>query len=197
MFFFTSNNDVKACVAEILNRTLKTRMFKYFTFKNTRKYLDVLPKLLEGYNNKVHSSTGFAPSQIGKHNFLQAYKNMFGKEKKPSASFRFSVGDKVRISKAKMIFEKGYEQNWTLEIFVIKRRLKRTPVVYKLEDMNGEELDSIFYENELQKVFVSDDKEYEIEKILEKKGKMVKVKFLGYPDSFNSWIPSSNIVSLK
>ena len=80
------------------------------------------------------------------------------------------------------------------------QKLNRTPPVYKLTDLEGEPLQSIFYEQELQKVSVSEDKEYKIETIVNKRGKGKKeevfVKWVGYPSKFNSWIKASNIKAL-
>ena len=54
--WISNNDDVKAAIVERFNRTLKTRMYKYFTANNTRRYIDVLQDLVKGYNNTVHSS---------------------------------------------------------------------------------------------------------------------------------------------
>jgi hypothetical protein len=64
--------------------------------------------------------------------------------------------------------------------------------VYKLKDLDGEELKGTFYEKELQKVF-KEDNVYEIEKILKKRGRGDNihyfVKWLGYPNKFNHGYP--------
>ena len=54
----TSNSDQKAAVVERFNRTLKSRIWTYFTAHQTRRYLDILPKILEAYNNTYHRSIG-------------------------------------------------------------------------------------------------------------------------------------------
>ena len=53
-FYTTENDDVKASVVERFNRTLKSKMWKYFTFKGTHRYVDVLNDLLHSYNNTFH-----------------------------------------------------------------------------------------------------------------------------------------------
>ena len=58
--------------------------------------------------------------------------------------------DIVRIIIEKLRFEKGYEQNWTIEIFTIHKIIPRVPVVYKLKDLSGEIIKGIFYEPERQ-----------------------------------------------
>ena len=46
--FFTTNSELKASVVELFNRTLKTRMWKYFTAKNV--YIDIFQDIVHGYN---------------------------------------------------------------------------------------------------------------------------------------------------
>ena len=62
--FFTTNSELKASVVERFNRTLKTRMWKYFTAKNNRVYIDILQDIVHGYNNSYHRSTGRAPASV-------------------------------------------------------------------------------------------------------------------------------------
>src|SRR5205085_7274381 len=97
--FFTANNpDIKASIVERFNRTLKTRLWKYFTWKETSTYIDVLPQFLESYNNRVHSSTGIAPNNVNISNSFAVYSKMFGKQKpKKKVEFKFEIGDRVRI----------------------------------------------------------------------------------------------------
>ena len=63
---------------------------------------------------------------------------------------RFKVGDRVRISKFKNIFAKGYTPNWSSEIFIINKINDAVPYTYNLEDLNGEEIIGSFYDRELQ-----------------------------------------------
>ena len=62
---------------------------------------------------------------------------------------RFSVGDRVRISKLK--FTKGYTPNWSKEIFVVNKIKNTVPWTYELKDLNGEDIIGTFYDRELQK----------------------------------------------
>ena len=65
---------------------------------------------------------------------------------------KFKVGDRVRISKYKNIFAKGYVLNWSKEVFVINEIKNIVPWTYAISDLNGEEMTGIFYEKELQKI---------------------------------------------
>jgi len=63
-FYTSENEDIKAAVAERFNRTLKEKMYRYFTAKHTRRYVDVLQDLVHAYNNTYHSSIGMAPADV-------------------------------------------------------------------------------------------------------------------------------------
>ena len=53
---YSTENEEKSCVIERFNRTIKYKMFKYFSANNTRKFVDVLDLLVGQYNNTIHSS---------------------------------------------------------------------------------------------------------------------------------------------
>ena len=113
--------------------------------------------------------------------------------------FKFQVGDRVRISKAKRIFKKSYLPNFTEELFTVYKRFLRQVPVYKLKDDAGEILDGTFYEPELQKIIKNDDV-YRVEKVLRKRKRRgvteYFVKWKGYSDKFNSWVSEKNISKL-
>ena len=111
--------------------------------------------------------------------------------KKIRLIFNFEVGETVRITKYKHIFEKCYTPKWTDEIFKVKYQIPRLPVVYKIEDLNREEIEGVFYEPELQKVYLDNEKQVikDILKIRTANGiKKYFVSFKGYHDTFNSWV---------
>ena len=63
---------------------------------------------------------------------------------------RFKVGDRVRISKFKNIFAKGYAPNWSSEIVIVDKINDTLPYTYNLKDLNDEEIKDSFYDKELQ-----------------------------------------------
>ena len=73
--------------------------------------------------------------------------------------------------------------NWSEEIFIFKKIKNTVLWTYVLNDLNGEEIISTFYENELQK---TKQNEFRIEKVIKKKGDKLYVKWKGYNNSFNS-----------
>ena len=66
-------------------------------------------------------------------------------------SERFNVNDRVRISKFKNIFAKGYTPNWSREIFIVDKINDTVTCTYDLKDLIGEEILGSFYDRELQK----------------------------------------------
>ena len=105
--------------------------------------------------------------------------------------FKFAIKDHIRISRDKGVFAKGYVQRWSEEHFVIELRLRRTQNVYVLRDLSGETLQGVFYEEQLYRVKAPDV--FPISCIGRKSGKRVLVKWRGWPEKFNSWIPLSDL----
>ena len=164
--FFTTNSELKASVVERFNCTLKTRMWKYFTAKNNRVYIDILQDIVHGYNNSYHRSIGRAPASVSLLNVGQVRGKLYGNSwTNPGRKFKFKFGDQVRISKSRRTFKKGYLPSWTQEIFTVTKIIPRVPPVYRLRDYAKDEIKGVFYAEEFQKVHKSDDI-YKIEKIL-------------------------------
>ena len=99
---YSTENEEKSSVVERWNRTMKNKMWKQFTAKNTTQYLDMLPKLVEEYNHTKHSSIKMTPIEASKKkNEDLVYYNLYGDMQVVKKKPKFKVGDKVRISKYK------------------------------------------------------------------------------------------------
>lgn len=59
--FYTTNSELKASVVERFNRTLKEKMWRYFTHKKNNKYIEVLQDLVNSYNNTYHRTIETKP----------------------------------------------------------------------------------------------------------------------------------------
>ena len=79
---FSTYGDAKASVVERFNRTLKLRMYRYFTAANTLCYEDVLQSLVRGYNATRHRSIGMAPKDVNWKNERAVWKRLYGSRKK-------------------------------------------------------------------------------------------------------------------
>ena len=169
-------------------------MWKYLYSKGTYDWIDVLDKLVENSNNTKHGSILMKPKDVNKTNenavWITLYGSAFGELPLP----KFRIGDTVRVSRYKSVFGKGYEANFTEEIFKVTKVFRGNPTVYELEDHEGEPTIGKFYEEELSPVKKKDDV-YRVEKILRKKNGMALVKWKGY-DS-RSWVPLKDIKILS
>ena len=63
---YSTENEDKSCVIERFHRTIKEKLFKYFSANNTRKYVDVLDLLVDQYNNTIHSSIKITPKEASR-----------------------------------------------------------------------------------------------------------------------------------
>ena len=194
---YSTNNDEKCSVVERWNRTIKTQLWRYFSANGTQKYIDILQPLIDKYNSTKHRSIGMTPIDARKpSNYHQVFKNLyFKKVQSRNREPKYKVGDKVRISVKKNIFEKGFTTNWSDKIYTIIEVLKTLPPTYKIRD-DREEIKGSFYEQELQ---ITSEDTFRIEKVLRWKkqnGKRIaRVKWTGYDSSYNSWVPESEITN--
>ena len=193
---YSTENEEKSSVVERWIRTIKEKMWKYFTDNNTYTYIDILPDLVEDYNNTKHSTIKMTPVEASKKkNELTVWRNLYPDRLKiHDLRPKFSVEDEVRISKKKKTFEKGYTTRWTEEIFTITKIQNTNPITYKIADLKGEEIDGTFYEPELQK---TSQQVFRIEKVIEKGKNKSLVKWKGYSDKFNSWVDNKNLIDLS
>ena len=189
--FYTSENEgIKAAVVERFNRTLKGKMYRYFTARHTRRYVDVLPDLMHSYNRTYHRSIGMTPIDVTPDNEDVVRARLYPVIPK-TLKWKLNVGGKVRISKRRLPFENGYVGRWSEEVFLVKARLPTVPVTYRLTDLSGEDIKGSFYNDELQ-IVVKLDALFDIERILKTRKRAGKVEYLvkwrGYPNKFNSWV---------
>ncbi|XP_071054985.1 uncharacterized protein [Onthophagus taurus] len=163
-----------------------------FSLYGNHKWLHLLDAITTQYNNSKHSTTKMKPSQINSKSVENKLLNTVYNHIKIAGKGNFNVGDVVRISKHKHVFDKGYLPNWTTELFKIVKTQITNPISYLLEDMSGQPIKGAFYEFELQRSKQPDV--YLVEKVLNRRKNQVFVKWLGFDSSHNSWIPKDNIV---
>ena len=128
---------MKASVVERFNRTLKSKLEKYFYENHTKDWYTVLEQFVDNYNKTPHRSIGMAPNQVNDANASVVFKKMFPDIQLQSKP-RLAVGNIVRKIKHKTYFEKGYTRNWSEECYrvkVVKQAAGR--VWYLIETMNG------------------------------------------------------------
>ena len=140
---YSTYNEGKSVVAERFIRTLKNKLYKHMTATGKNVYYDVLDDVVNKYNNTKYSTIKMKPINV-KNN-----KRVYIDEHNEKDS-KLKVGDRVRISRYKNIFAKGYAPNWSSEIFIVDKINHTVPYTYNLKDLNDEEIIGSFYDNELQ-----------------------------------------------
>lgn len=192
---YSTNSEKKAAIVERFNRTLKGAMYKMFSKRGSYVWFDILPNLINEYNDKFHRTIGMKPNKVNSKNaklvLSRIIKNTKRKVEKRQPR-KFNVNDKVRISKYKGVFTKKYLPNWTNEVFTVYKVQPTVPETYILKDNKGILLQGAFYGHELLKSTVGDV--YLVEKVLQRKKDMVKVRWLGFDKTEDSWIPIKDLV---
>ena len=123
-------------------------------------YIDRLFDKVRKYNNTYHSTIKMKPVDVKSNTHIDSSKENNDKDA------TIKIADYVIISKYRNIFTNGYVPNWSEEAFVIKKLKNTITWRYVINDLNGEEIPGMFYENELQKL---NHKEFRIEKVIKKK----------------------------
>jgi len=143
------------------------------------------------------------PNEVNKNNENIVFKNLYNglsmrdliiKGKKPS----IAVGEKVRKKYTVGPLEKSYYPNWSDHIYTVEKSIKEAKPLYHLKDYSGKRVKQRFYKEELQQV---KENLHRIEKIIKSKGSKEKkqhfVKWLNYPETFNSWVLDKDIIALS
>ena len=150
-------------------------MYRYFTHSKIYRYVDSLQDLVHSYNHTYHSSIGMSPVSVNVKNEGIVRQKLFQKHpEKPT--WRFDIGQRVRISKRKQAFEKGYLPGWSEEIFIISKKFPTTPVTYAIKDMSDEEIKGRFYEPEIQ-LIIKEDNVYDVEKVIKTRRRNGKIEY--------------------
>ena len=141
---YSTYDEGKSVVAERFIRTLKNKLYKHMMATGKNVYYNVLDDVVNKYNNTKHNTIKMKPIDV-KNN-----ERVYIDEHNEKDS-RLKVGDRVKISKFKNIFAKGYTCNWSTEIFIVDKINDTVPYTYNLKDLNDEEIIGSFYDRELQK----------------------------------------------
>ena len=95
-------------------------------------YIHKLDDIVNEYNDTYHRTIKMKPVDVKDNTYIDFEKEVNDKDPK------FKVGDYVRISKYKNIFDKRYTPNWSEEVCVIKKVKNTVPWTYVINYLNGE-----------------------------------------------------------
>lgn len=151
------NTETKACLAEVRIKLIKSRIYKYMAANNTKVWIDHIDDAVRNLNNTYTKNIDMSPAEAlaDKKNekiiFLKLYSKKIGW---PTKRTSLKPGDKLRISHYKHTFRKGFLENFTDEIFSLKKVIPRDNKInlFQLEDSGGETIKGLFYPKEVRLV---------------------------------------------
>ena len=149
IYYYITQNQTKANYAERVIRTIKSMMYRYFTHKQTYRYVEILSDLVMSYNNKPHRSLLNRTPHSIQNDDAPLWKQMYidSEKVKPAkpiqvrkgvltaTPYTFKVEDYVRLSFTKHLFQREYHQRWSDEVFIVNQRFRRDNIpLYKVKD---------------------------------------------------------------
>jgi hypothetical protein len=194
---FSSSTEMKAAQAERFNRTLRMKFARLFTSKGVERWIDDLPAIVQGYNESRHTTIGMAPEDVTEEHELVLDKKLnppmeqedTEKALKKDMRKALRVGNLVRVTRTRGVFTKEQVDKWAAEIFRVRSVLKTKPITYELAEWDDSPIEGSWYRQELQKV--EEPSKWKIEKIVRRRTrngvKEILVKWLGFPEKYNSW----------
>ena len=141
-------------------------MWKEFSLRGNFKWIDTVRDLVSDYNTK-HRTIKMKPKDVTASNADQL-KCIYQSRPNPTSKPKFKVGDHVRVSRYKHVFEKCFTPNFTAESFVVDAVKPTNPITYRLKDYQGQPIQGGFYHEEL--TFVKYPEVHLIEKVLKRRG---------------------------
>jgi transposase InsO family protein len=194
---FKSQSDKHNPVCERMIRTLKLRIARYLLANNTSKFVSKLPLITRQINSSVHRITKMAPKDVTPDNESLALMRSVSHSLKNNTAAVYKVGDHVRLSLDKLgTFSKESRGTFTDGVFVVdKVDVHLFPPVYFVKDLNGDKVEGFLYKEELTKVDPPTKYRIQVLRTRTRNGKKEYfVKWLGYPESENSWIGQNQLV---
>ena len=191
---YSTYNTIKASIAERFIRTLRRKIERNYVLSDSTVWYKCLPELLLEYNTTQHRTLKMSPLDATRpENQDIVYSSQFDNALGDTQP-KFFIGQRVRTSLDKKVFEKESTQAWSEEIFEIARVVPGRPVVYKLRALDGEILEGTFYNEQLRP---TNQTIYRIEKVIRRQRRNGRqealVKWRDYDEKYNSWIDASTI----
>lgn len=195
-----THETLHATMAERANRTIKDRLYKYFSENNTVRWVNVIQRVVDAINRSVCRTTGMRPIDVNYDNANDLKLRLYGHhyDRETNRKPRFKEGDNVRLLKLKTMFRKGLS-NYTDQIFKIAQVISdREQIVYRVKDYFNRPVKGYFYEREL--VAAPDFREttHRVERVIRWRrkrngnGREALVEWRGHGPEFNSWVDENS-----
>ena len=201
---FVTQNIVKASLAERAIKTIKSRIAHLMTHKQSHQWVEALPKLTSSYNKTYHRSIKRSPASVKASDHVELWKDLYESERQTqtsrSQSYRFKVGDIVRVSFLRRQFQRQYDERWSRDLFVVTERFMKEGIPqYKLKDYDGEIITETFYQKQLSRAY--EQEMYLIEKVLKSRNKAGQKEYLvrwkGWAPKYDSWVSETDVKNIN
>ena len=201
--FSTLGSETKAAIVERFHRTILERLYRYFSLVGKKRYIEVLQKLVDSYNQTPHRTLGFvAPNAVSDDNKEDIKKALYGTHKVTYAFRRLSkeefvVDQFVRLSLLKKNFEKGFLQGWSSEVYRVLtvEATEDGSRLYIVKDLKDEPVKGRFYPWQLQSVDYTEEELVHVQELARKKGKVL-VHYVGWDKKFDEWMTLTKLKKL-
>lgn len=194
--FPSTTSAFKCSIVEIFNKTLKNKMNRYFTFARTKRYVNILDKLVQSYNHSFHSTIQMRPADVQVKHTPLIYANTHRKHvKEKPTGILFNIGDHVRVvRKTKSAFKRGYTPNFSREIFNVVKIINKIPhALYVIADAEGRIIDGKLYSWELARVEIPSENAKRIigqNSVFDQKNKKFHVKMV---NGLDKWVTKDEL----
>ena len=136
---YSTHDESKSVIPERLINALKNKVLKKLRINDSKSCLGHMNKLADECTNNYHHS-------VGKKSIHTGYSALPKEMESSHKALPFKIGGRVKITKYKNIFSKGYTKHWSTEMFVIDSVFKTNPWTYRIKDLNGGKIIESFYE---------------------------------------------------
>ena len=128
---------VYKCFTEIRGSSAQPSIWRYFSHRNTKRYIDVLQKIVYAYNQTLHSGMRMWPTEVNLYNAARVRESLDKRTRSNYRSrhrtlphYKFDVGDIVHVSPTKGTFERGYKKKFQRGDFQDNTRITATRTVH-------------------------------------------------------------------
>ncbi len=207
-----SNTETKSNQIERWWLTLKRMITAWMTKNNSHAWKDQLENFTSNYNQSFHRSIQQSPASVSEKDEVKIWKLLYeqvpkGKRKaksppKRATPYKYKLNDVVRTTVIRNIFMRGFDESFARPHYVIYDRFRTQDIPqYRLKTIFNKKIPATFYQSELQRVRVSKNEVYTIDKILKSKGsgsnKMSLVSWIGFGPEYNTYIKHSDIIKYQ
>jgi transposase InsO family protein len=139
-----TKSDLKAALVERFNRTLRLKIQRYLSWRNTGHRITALHQLVDSYNDTIHPIHGKTPREVYEMNEKQQEKlyeipfedltrDEFNKQ---VIRFDFKVGDHVRLLNSRGMFEKSSNfRRWSDKVYRVTEVWATNPPTYTVKNI--------------------------------------------------------------